>query len=245
MKKSILLTIVTMLIVLTSVFTGCEAGLNSNSNSQDSSQEDQFSFSDMYSKIRSLQEQVNTLSSSQSASSGSIQATLTDHDSRITQAAPAGTIVPFAGASAPAGWLPCDGSSLSRTGTYEALFQAIGTAWGTSHGSSFNVPDLRGMFLRGVSGGSSWDPDSGGRTALKTGGNSGDSVGSYQGDMYSVHSHLEYVNAGDYDYESGSRVSGANTYGDTNYRASNINTGDAGGNETRPKNVYVNYIIKY
>jgi microcystin-dependent protein len=62
---------------------------------------------------------------------------------------PAGTIITFGGASAPAGYLACDGSAVSRT-TYSALFSALSTAWGVGDGSStFNVPDLRGAFLRG------------------------------------------------------------------------------------------------
>lgn len=57
---------------------------------------------------------------------------------------PAGTILPYAGAVAPQGWLLCDGSAVSRT-VYAALFQATSTAYGAGDGSStFNVPDLRG-----------------------------------------------------------------------------------------------------
>lgn len=60
-----------------------------------------------------------------------------------------GVIFPFAGASAPAGFLMCDGSAVSRT-TFAALFTAIGTAFGVGDGSTtFNVPDLRGRTLAG------------------------------------------------------------------------------------------------
>lgn len=58
--------------------------------------------------------------------------------------APTGTMVPFAGASAPAGWLFCYGQAVSRT-TYAGLFSAIGTTFGTGDGTTtFNLPDLRG-----------------------------------------------------------------------------------------------------
>ena len=58
-----------------------------------------------------------------------------------------GMIAPFAMTSVPTGWLVCDGSAVSRTVTYSALFAAIGTTWGTGDGSStFNVPDLEGAF---------------------------------------------------------------------------------------------------
>jgi microcystin-dependent protein len=62
---------------------------------------------------------------------------------------PSGTVVPFAGATAPEGWVLCNGTTLSRS-TYAALFAAIGTSWGNGDGSTtFNLPDLRGSFLRG------------------------------------------------------------------------------------------------
>lgn len=65
---------------------------------------------------------------------------------------PTGSILAFAGATAPAGYLPCDGSRVSRT-TYSALFAVIGTSFGQGDGSTtFNVPDLRGMFVRGKEG---------------------------------------------------------------------------------------------
>jgi microcystin-dependent protein len=55
---------------------------------------------------------------------------------------PAGSLIDFAGSSAPAGWLLCDGTSYP-TATYGALFAAIGYAFGGS-GANFNVPDARG-----------------------------------------------------------------------------------------------------
>lgn len=61
-----------------------------------------------------------------------------------------GTIQYFAMASVPSGWLDCDGSAVSRT-TYAALFAVIGEDYGAGDGSTtFNVPDLRGLFIRGV-----------------------------------------------------------------------------------------------
>ena len=57
---------------------------------------------------------------------------------------PSGMLAPFAGSTAPTGWLLSDGSAVSRT-TYSALFTAIGTTYGTGDGSTtFNLPDLRG-----------------------------------------------------------------------------------------------------
>lgn len=64
---------------------------------------------------------------------------------------PSGLISPYAGSSAPTGWLPCDGSAVSRTGTNTNLFAVIGTTYGSGDGSStFNVPDLRGRMAIGT-----------------------------------------------------------------------------------------------
>jgi len=63
---------------------------------------------------------------------------------------PTGMTTPFAGSAAPTGWLLCDGSAVSRT-TYAALFAVIASAYGSGDGSTtFNVPDLKGMFIRGL-----------------------------------------------------------------------------------------------
>jgi microcystin-dependent protein len=61
----------------------------------------------------------------------------------------AGTIIPYAGSSAPTGFLLCDGSAVSRT-TYADLFAVVGTTYGSGDGSTtFNVPDLRGRVPAG------------------------------------------------------------------------------------------------
>lgn len=64
-------------------------------------------------------------------------------------ALPPGVVMPYAGATEPAGWLLCAGQAVSRT-TYGALFAAIGTTYGTGNGSTtFNLPDLRGRVVAG------------------------------------------------------------------------------------------------
>jgi microcystin-dependent protein len=63
--------------------------------------------------------------------------------------APTGVVLPFAGPTAPTGWLLCFGQAVSRT-TYADLFAALGTAHGTGDGSTtFNLPDLRGRVAGG------------------------------------------------------------------------------------------------
>lgn len=60
--------------------------------------------------------------------------------------------MPFAGSTVPAGYLPCDGSEVSRT-AYAELFTAIGTTYGSGDGgTTFNVPDISGRVVIGVSG---------------------------------------------------------------------------------------------
>jgi microcystin-dependent protein len=99
----------------------------------------------------------------------------------ISALLPSGTILPFGGASAPTGWLLCNGATISRT-TYANLFAAISTAHGSGDGSTtFHLPDLRGRFMRGVDGAVARDPDRAARTAANSGGNTGDNVGSVQG----------------------------------------------------------------
>ncbi|MCB0480830.1 MAG: tail fiber protein [Flavobacteriales bacterium] len=164
-------------------------------------------------------------------------------------AVPAGSIISFAGdtAQVPAGFLLCNGASLA-TASYSELFSAIGYAWGGS-GSNFNLPDLRGRFLRGTNLGAGNDPDAAGRSAINTGGNTGDKVGSVQGNQIQSHSHRVW----------GKTSTGASYNDPLNFPTSGI-TGEStvgaegwftqyiestGGNETRPVNANVNYIICY
>ncbi|MFL9669754.1 phage tail fiber protein [Variovorax sp. AB1(2024)] len=73
----------------------------------------------------------------------------TAQQAAITQAAPPGAVMHFAGTVVPAGWLKRNGAAISRT-AYAALFAAIGTTFGSGDGSTtFNLPDDRGNFDRG------------------------------------------------------------------------------------------------
>ena len=87
---------------------------------------------------------------------------------------PAGSVIPYAGTSAPTGFLFCDGSSVSRS-TYADLFAVIGTEYGTPDDSStFKLPDLRGRVVAGKDdmGGSSAN-----RLTDQSGGLNGDTLG--------------------------------------------------------------------
>lgn len=157
---------------------------------------------------------------------------------------PAGSIMAFGGASVPSGWLLCDGSTVSRA-VYPNLFAAIGSAWGRGDGSTtFVLPDLRGLFLRGVNGSQSntnyWDPDVGSRTNLYVGQNIGNAVGSLQTDMF--RSHVHKANSQFVEYPGGGNNGWVSAGPSIIYTPATLS---AGGNETRPVNAYVNYIIKY
>lgn len=107
-------------------------------------------------------------------------------DRVVDNGVPAGTVLIFAGKpdNLPQGWLICDGSALSSD-EYPDLFSNLSISWGdgsndASEETNFNLPDLRGLFLRGVDMGAGNDPDAGFRQAQNEGGNTGDEVGTIQ-----------------------------------------------------------------
>ena len=158
---------------------------------------------------------------------------------------PTGSIMAYMGTNAPPGWFLCDGAAVSRT-QYWRLFAVIGVANGSGDGvSSFNLPDLRGTFLRGMDGTAGVDPDRAARIAAKPGGNTGNALGSLQLDDFKSHSHGN----GSFNRLLQSS-SGPTTTDGTDFTLNEpdiINSApmlSAGGSETRPRNIYVNYIIK-
>jgi microcystin-dependent protein len=142
---------------------------------------------------------------------------------------PVGTIIAFAGAVAPRGYLLCDGTAYSRI-TYEDLYSVIGTLYGSMDGATFKVPDLRGEFLRGVDNGRGVD--------------TGRALGSLQLDEFKAHKHNMLFGSGDGGlwHYSNNRMTG-NTEGGTSITDVPMYT--SGGAETRPRNVAINYCIKY
>ncbi len=157
---------------------------------------------------------------------------------------PPGTVIAFASPSVPPGWLPCDGQTVERD-RYPRLWAAIGAAWGPGNANTtFHLPDLRGVFLRGVNGNrtDSLRDDPSDRFSL-VGGNSG-SVGSFQMDAFKRHSHT-FKRAGSYT-ETGTQnaIFANNAVGVQHDRREEINE-EGHPIETRPKNAAVNYIIKY
>jgi len=157
---------------------------------------------------------------------------------------PIGTVMMFAMASVPVGWSKCNGAAVSRTSaTYAGLFAVIGTTYGSGDGvNTFNLPDLRGEFVRG------WDDGRGVDT--------GRAIGSAQDQQLEKHKHIASNN----DCQSYTSVNGVgtgtyNTWCDTGGVVTNSSaalTGDGGhteqtaklGTETRPRNKAMMYCIK-
>jgi microcystin-dependent protein len=174
---------------------------------------------------------------------------------------PAGTIVAFGGDSSkvPEGWLLCDGSALDKDNpAYARLWSMIGASWGSGAGISggarflpvatepgktdFNLPDLRGIFLRGVNGTRQGDySDVSGRTNLLAGSNI-NGVGSFQRDELRSHTHTFQRSAAFSAGAPRNAIFSDNAINITEFEAGRINP--YGGAETRPNNAAVNYIIK-
>lgn len=183
---------------------------------------------------------------------------------------PVGTILTYAGAATPDGYIECDGRALNNN-DYPELLNAIGTLYGTGAAGTFRIPDLRGEFLRGHDNGRGID--------------NGRTLGSTQG--YSIQSHNHTGNTGydgnhnhsantnhagnhrhSYEMHQGqddgpyrakgspnaanasgyTRYSGGHSHSVTVYYSGNhrhsFTTNNTGGGETRPRNVAVKFCIK-
>ena len=150
-------------------------------------------------------------------------------------------------ASAPAGWLKANGAAVSRT-TYAALFAIIGTTYGAGDGATtFNLPDLRGEFVRGLDDGRGVDP---GRVI---GASQLDALQNISGSVYG--SNLTSVRESPSGVFAGS-LGGAgvfrSTFSPTGSQAMDFLSFDASnsagartGAETRPRNVAMLACIKY
>jgi microcystin-dependent protein len=178
----------------------------------------------------------NTFVPGTPAKAAEVNANFTYVNQRVV---PAGAIMAFGGTTAPAGWLLCDGSEVSRT-DYAELFAAISIYHGGGNGTTtFNLPDYRGRFLRGVDGSAGRDPDKGTRSAMNSGGSTTNNVGSVQGDEFKSHAHDGiYTGAA-----GGASLFIPRTNGGASVDGQAVRP--SGGSETRPANAYVNWIIKY
>lgn len=165
-------------------------------------------------------------------------------------------------------WLYCNGQAVSRA-DYARLYAIIGDRFGNGDGSTtFNVPDLRGMIVRGMDDGRGVDPDAATRTAMNGGGATGDAVGSVQpggtaeptnpfmlgSSMAGSHDHFldtayatqTNLNAGT-DSTIPAYAPSPNTDWPTNTAPNHnhvISLSGGGDSETRMRNAYLTFLIK-
>lgn len=148
--------------------------------------------------------------------------------SDLPSSVPAGSVIHVAMSTAPVGYLKANGAAVSRT-TYARLFAAIGTTFGNGDGlTTFNLPDLRGEFVRG------WDDSRGVDSAR--------GFGSQQADAIESHNHpIVSTGAPGSGGTTGMPVitNGAPAGAITTYITA------AGSTETRPRNVALLACIKY
>ena len=182
----------------------------------------------------------------------------------LANGVPVGSVFNLATTTVPTGFLECNGAAISRS-TYASLFAAISTTWGSGDGSStFNLPDLRGQFVRG------WDNSAGV--------DSGRSFASSQSDQNKSHNH-SITDSGHFHHAFRSGNSGESRFGSTltssNFPASGTGAGNLneaynivsksdepdvgktstettgitisndGGTEVRVKNYALMYVIKF
>lgn len=176
---------------------------------------------------------------------------------------PVGSIIPFAGEVTPKntgeeytspveelGWMVCDGREL-ETHEYPELFSALGTLYGgklTSgdNFSYFNIPDLRGMFLRGIG-----NDEASTESRTKASGGKDNCVGSTQGFAVQKHVHV-YTSpiAGTVSPGVLAAVpvdNSTNPKDTTEAPTESVMQGkvQVSEYETRPTNIFVHYLIKY
>lgn len=157
----------------------------------------------------------------------------------VSDVAPAGSVTAFAGEVPPDGWLLCDGSVLN-TSDYPKLSTVLNGAWDnfahpvdgtpTVGGGQFALPNMKGLYLAGA-------------------GNSGGdarSLGVFQTDNFTSHSHDTYVRTADDGDPAANEVFSfmdvrKGKYGSQAF----VRSRASGSSETRPVTAPVNYIIKY
>jgi microcystin-dependent protein len=168
---------------------------------------------------------------------GTTAATL-DATGITTGGVPAGAVMAFAMNSAPSGWLAADGAAVSRS-EYARLFAAVGTTHGVGNGSTtFNLPDLRGIFVRG-----SGSQTISGTTYNKT-------FAAKEGDAFQGHWHELTNSTNVLRFAGGSALGGSPQCLTYSLEVQNPTSDGTNGtprtaSETRPANIAMLYCIKF
>lgn len=154
---------------------------------------------------------------------------------------PTGSMTMFAGASAPTGWLLCDGSPVSRT-TYASMFAIIATTFGEGDGSAtFNLPDMREAAPAGA-----------GTRAAGVANHDAFALGEFKDDTLQGHSHVPYPMSARQDYYVDSNLTGGyqdgrllgNAIARNDMYTDNSHGTPRVSSVTRGKRLGVNFIIK-
>lgn len=174
---------------------------------------------------------------------------LRDYIATMETVAP-GVVAFYPKTTAPTGWLKANGAAVSRS-TYAALFSAIGTTFGAGDGiTTFNIPDLRGEFIRGLDDGRGVDT---GRILSATAQTDQNKSHSHTGTATSNGAHTHTTTIPNLNEGGGTRgLSQANTSGSSTYASSSagahthtVTTVANGGTEARPRNIALLACIKY
>ena len=148
---------------------------------------------------------------------------------------PTASIMPYAGSSAPTGYLLCDGAAISRS-TYSTLFGVLATTYGAGDGSStFNIPDLRGRVIAGHGG------------TLLSG--SADAIGATNAHSTKTHTlSIAEMPAHDHTYNRTNNVTAGGSMaiedGPVTGTATSSSTGGGGAHNNVQPTIILNYIIK-
>ena len=177
---------------------------------------------------------------------GSVTAAKLD-SAAVSVLMPTGSILPYAGSSAPTGYLLCDGNEYDQTGTHSNLFSTIGSTYNTGGETTnfFRVPDLQG---RVIAGRDNMSGTSANRLTTAKSGINGDNLGAFGGleehtlteaEMPS-HTHDTGNIAGTGPYAESGDVSG----GSVAQNLTTLPTGGGGAHNNVQPTIILNYIIK-
>lgn len=192
--------------------------------------------------ISGFQQVIQTNKSSLESQISTVNNNVNSKIEEVKLNVPTGTIMPMPIDVTPDGFLDCEGQAVSRT-TYENLFNIIGTKYGAGDNiTTFNVPDFRGMFLRGK-GGKSKGFNELQKSAVPN---------HYHDGIYFGGSNADNGDPGGYATTAGGQYNGDRWYHNgrtstvhqtTSETENQIYRSDV--SEVRPDNYAVHYIIKY
>jgi microcystin-dependent protein len=175
-------------------------------------------------------------------SDGMVLSSTTAGERSWVSAFPVGSVFMWMTSTAPAGTLELYGQAVSRL-TYSALFSVWGVMYGPGDGvTTFNLPDMRGEFVRGWDHGRAVDPDRATRTD-RGDTTDGDAVGTKQLSAIEEHSHVILNTSGT--GNTGDRAARGTGPGYAQLTLQTYGNPYTFADETRPRNINVMFVVKY